>query len=169
MLSSSPSASVTPDSRPPPAVACYAGFSPSSSPRIDVSRLGVVCGPPSGLVKLAWTGGVLDETGRAPKLRWDAERGDCFRLFAVAGQPVEDLQVEVRGTAGLEGALANETRRWAVVGEHGLFCAERAGHYQAVFGTHEGTGELAAAVWRGARLFPKRRAGAYDDSPHEAP
>jgi len=139
----------------PPAVACYAGFSPSVSPRVDVVRLGTVCGPPSGLVKLARISGTIDEAGRSTTLRWDAERGDCFRVFAVAGNPAEDLDVEVKGTAGPGIVLANPTRRWAVVGEQGVFCAVRAGRFEASFTTHAGTAELEAAVWRGARMLSR--------------
>jgi hypothetical protein len=143
----------------PPAVACYAGFSPSSSPRVDVVRLGVACGPPSGLVQLARTNGTIDEAGRAPVLRWDAERGDCFRLFAVAGAKVEDLAVKIEATDGIDAPSSSSespSRRWAVLGEEGVFCAPRAGHFTAVFTTHAGSGELAAAVWRGARMVSRK-------------
>src|SRR6185295_8265535 len=60
--------------RPPPSVACYAGFAPSGVPRVDVTRLGVACGPSTGLTQLARINGVVDEASRGPTLRWDAER-----------------------------------------------------------------------------------------------
>jgi hypothetical protein len=139
----------------PPAVSCYDGFSPSGSPRVDVVRLGVSCGPVAGLTELAKTSGVVDERGRGPTLRWDAERGDCFRVFAVAAEPVEDIQVDVHGKSSVTEAHVDVNRRWAVVGEDGPFCAGRAGHFEASFTTHAGTGELVASVWRGARMIPR--------------
>ncbi|HVW28973.1 MAG TPA: hypothetical protein VHC69_26595 [Polyangiaceae bacterium] len=141
--------------RPPPAVSCYQGFAPSASPRIDVVRLGTACGPVSGLTELAKTSGRVDEAGRGPTLRWDADRGDCFRLFAVAAEPVEALKVDVKSAVSTSSLHADARRRWAVLGEDGPFCAGRAGHFEASFTTHAGSGELFAAVWRGARMLPR--------------
>jgi hypothetical protein len=147
-----------PSAPAPPAASCYEGFAPSGSPRVDVVRLGTSCGPLSGLVELAKTSGVVDETGRGATLRWDAERGDCFRLFVVAAEPVEDLRIDVKSKAAAVEVHVDVNRRWAVVGEDGPICVGRAGHVEASFTTHVGTGELVASVWRGQRMAPKHRA-----------
>lgn len=139
--------------RPSPPVACYAGFVPSGVPRVDVVRLGVACGPSTGLTQLARINGVVDETEGGPTLRWDAERRDCFRLFAAASEPVEDLEVDVKGPHGSFHSLTNQNRRWVVVGEDALFCAEQKGQFEATFSTHSGRGVVAAAVWRGAHMI----------------
>jgi hypothetical protein len=140
-------------------VACYAGFSPSAVPRIDVVRLGVSCGPSTGLTEFGHITGAVEEAAtRGPTLRWKAERGDCFRLFAVAGDPVEDLEVEVRGPKGTSPSLTNQNRRWLIAGEEGPFCADRDGQFEAEFATRAGRGTLAAAVWRGAHMVGKRHA-----------
>ena len=138
--------------RSPPLVGCYAGFLPSAVPRVDVVRLGVACGPSTGLTQLARINGVVDEANAGPTLRWDASRGDCFRLFAVAGEPVEDLEVDVKGPHGSFAALTNQNRRWLVAGEDALFCAAQKGQFEAIFSTHAGRGAVAAAVWRGAHM-----------------
>jgi hypothetical protein len=153
----------------PPAVSCYDGFVPSRSPRVDVVRLGVACGPVSGLVELAKTGGIVGETARGPTLRWDAERGDCFRIFAVAAEPVQDVKIDVRSKASGVEAHVDVNRRWAVVGEEGLFCAARAGHVEASFATHVGTGELVASVWRGQRMASARPSGGPSEPSPAAP
>lgn len=106
----------------------------------------------SGLVELAKTSGVVDETGHGPTLRWEADRGDCFRLFAVAAEPVEDVQIDVKSKTAAVDAHVDANRRWAVVGEDGPLCVGRAGRVEASFTTHAGTGELVASVWRGQRM-----------------
>jgi hypothetical protein len=143
--------------RPPPGVACYAGFLPSGVPRVDVVRLGVACGPSTGLTQLARINGVVDEAQSGPTLRWDAARHDCFRLFAVASEPVEDLAVDVKGPHGSYASMTNQNRRWLVVGEDGFFCAPQKGQFEATFSTHAGRGAVAAAVWRGAHMFTKAK------------
>jgi hypothetical protein len=102
---------------------------------------------------------VVDEAvARGPILRWDAGRGDCFRLFAAASEPVEDLEAEVRGPKGSSRSLTNQNRRWLVAGGEGPFCAEREGQFEAEFRTHAGRGAFAATVWRGAHMVGKHRA-----------
>lgn len=145
--------------RSPPSVACHAGFAPSDVPRVDVVRLGVACGPSTGLTQLARINGVVDEARNGPTLRWDASSGDCFRLFAVAGEPVEDLGVDVKGPHGSFSSATNQNRRWLVVGEDGFFCARREGQFEATFSTHTGRGAVAAAVWRGAHMFARAKTG----------
>lgn len=142
--------------RAAPAAACHTGFAPSESPRVDVVRLGAACGPVSGLTELAKTTGVVDETGRGPVLRWTAERGDCFRLFAVAAAPVEDVRVEIKTPHGEARIVESPSRRWAVVGEDAPFCAPREGQFEASFTAPAGRGEVVASVWRGARMLRRR-------------
>jgi len=141
-----------------PSVDCYDHFVPSEVPHVDVLRLGMSCGPSNGLTLIGSMTGAVDEA-RAPALyQWDAERHDCFRLFAVAAEPVEDLEVEIVFVAphAERVSLTNQNRRWAVVDEDGPFCAPHAGTYEARFSTHGGHGRLAAAVWKGARMGAAR-------------
>jgi len=99
----------------------------------------------------------VDESGQGFVYRWEAERGDCFRLFAVAAAPVDDLEVELSEVHGDRLSLTNQNRRWVVVDEDRPFCSARGGRLEARFGTHGGHGELAVAIWRGARMIGKPR------------
>jgi hypothetical protein len=126
---------------------------PRAEPRVDVLRLGLACGPVTGLTRYARANGIVDESGPPVVLRWKAERKDCFRLFAVAGTPVDDLEVEIVGPRGSRVSLTNQSRRWVVVGEDGPFCAPDAGAFEARVSTHGGRAPVSAAVWRGARMF----------------
>ena len=135
---------------------CLEHFVPRAEPRVDVLRIGVACGPVAGLTRYARANGIVDETAPPVVLGWKAEPKDCFRLFAVAGGTVDDLEVEVVGPHGTRASLTNQSRRWAVVGVAGPFCAPEAGDFEARFSTHGGHGALSAAVWRGARMLGRR-------------
>jgi hypothetical protein len=153
--------------REPLATACYAGFKPGSTPRADLARLGVSCGPSGGLAELAHIHGVVDEAGGAVTLRWHAERGDCFRFFAVAAEPAEDLEAEILGPHGAHVSLTNQNRRWLVVDEHEPFCVDGDGQFESRITTHAGRAEVAAAVYRGAHMAPKRHFAAEAAEKHE--
>jgi hypothetical protein len=137
-------------------VDCYAGFAPGATPRIDVQRLALSCGPSTGLTPFARAAGTVDESGAPQSFRWEAKRGDCFRLFAVASAPVDDLEVEIVQSPAEHGSLTNQNRRWVVVAEDRPFCAARAGTFVARLTTHGGRGAFAASVFRGERMLPKR-------------
>src|SRR5262249_51789028 len=110
----------------------------------------------NGLSLLARAAGVVDEA-RAPfTYQWEAERGDCFRVFGVAEEPVEDLEVEVFGPHHERLFLGNQNHRWVVASEGGPFCAPHEGTFEAQFSTHGGHGTVAISVWRGARMLATR-------------
>jgi hypothetical protein len=133
--------------------ACYRQFVPSLVPRVDATRLALACGPSGGLAPFARASGVVDETAAPFVYGWDADRRDCFRVFAVAAPSVADLEIEVTGPEGFR-SLTSASVRWAVVDEARPFCSKHGGHYDARFVTHGGHGAVYAAIWRGARMIP---------------
>lgn len=162
----STSSAQKPARKPPPAAsgqsplwtACLENFEPNAAPHVDVLRLGMLCGPPNGLSLLARAAGVVDEARKPFVYQWEAERGDCFRVFGVAEDPVEDLEVEVFGPHRERLFLENQNRRWVVAAENGPFCAPKEGTFEAQFTTHGGHGTVAISVWRGARMLAVRGA-----------
>jgi hypothetical protein len=155
------SADPAPPAQPTPAMgvspaspwrSCLRGFAPHEDPRLDVLRLGVACGPVTGLTRLAHVVSQVDETAAPAVLRFTADKHDCFRLFGVAGQGVDDLEVEIVGPHASRVTLVNQNRRWVVVGEGAPFCTPAPGDYEAHFTTHAGRAPLAAAIYRGADM-----------------
>lgn len=137
-----------------------------TTPEADVMRIGTACGPVNGLSLLRRWMGNVDEAKLPSSAThsWDATRGDCFRLVAVADAAVEDLEIEVdppkprKGEEADEderGLLANQNRRWVVLAEEGPFCAHRDGEFVARVSTHGGKGAYALSVWRGANMWTK--------------
>jgi hypothetical protein len=106
-------------------------------------------------VPFARVNGTIDESGSPVVLDWQSLAGDCFRLFAVASLPVEDLEVEIASEARELVSLTNQNRRWLVVAEDRPFCVQQPGKIEARFSTHSGRGDLSGAVWRGARMLPR--------------
>jgi hypothetical protein len=155
-----------PARKPPPAASgqsplwttCLENFEPNAAAHVDVLRLGMLCGPPNGLSLLARAVGVVDEARKPFVYQWEAERGDCFRVFGVAEEPVEDLEVELFGPHRERLFLENQNRRWVVASENGPFCAPKEGTFEAQFTTHGGHGTIAISVWRGARMLATRGA-----------
>jgi hypothetical protein len=131
-------------------------FEPNAAAHVDVLRLGMLCGPPNGLSLLARATGVVDEATKPFVYQWEAERGDCFRVFGVAEDSVEDLEVELFGPHRERLFLENQNRRWVVAAENGPFCAPKEGTFEAQFTTHGGHGTVAISVWRGARMLAVR-------------
>lgn len=135
------------------------GFAPTGAPEADTMKIGMACGPVNGLtLARKWTGRV-DETASPSRAthHWDADRGDCFRLFAVGEATIDDLEVEVERPNGDGVLLENQSRPWVVVSEDRPFCTERDGEFVARVSTHGGSGVYALSVWRGARMVPARR------------
>jgi hypothetical protein len=137
---------------------CFDKFEPQAAAHVDVVRLGMLCGPANGLTLLARASGVVDEARGPFAYQWEAERGDCFRVFAVAEAPVDDLEVEVFGPPRERLFLENQNRRWVLARENGPFCAPREGTFEAQFTTHGGHGTVAISIWRGARMLAVRGA-----------
>ncbi len=144
------------DGGDPLGVGCYDGFAPRATPRIDVMRLSLSCGPVNGLTSFARANGTVDEAEGPFVYQWAVHRHDCYRLFAVAAAPVDDLEVEIVQLRGPRVSLTNQNRRWLVVDEGGPFCALRDGEFEAHFSTHSGHGEVSVAIWRGEHMLKSR-------------
>ena len=130
---------------------------------MDATRLGVACGPSTGLTRFERTFGTVDESLPPVVFRWEGKKRDCFRIFAVAAAPVDDLEVEIGERPsprhGGRVTLTNRNARWAVAPEEGPFCAREDGFFEAKFGTHAGRGEFAAFVYRAEGMVPKKPHG----------
>ncbi len=129
---------------------CYASFQPRTQPKLDVTRLGLMCGPVNGMKKLADPpeATVDGDGGTGRQHAWTAEAGDCYRIFAVADPSVEDLDVEVFAPGGQRVAFDTGDDRWPLVNPDGPFCVFDAGEYRAVVKAPRSGGTYAIQIWR---------------------
>lgn len=128
---------------------CYASFRPRADPKLDVLRLGTLCGPSNGMRKVtdAREAEVADG-GAGREHRWAARSGDCYRIFAVGDPSVEDLDVEVYDPRGARIAWDTSDDRWPIVKPDGPFCVFSDGDYRAVVRAQRGAGRYAVEIWR---------------------
>jgi hypothetical protein len=128
---------------------CYANFQPRTDPKLDVMRLGLMCGPSNGMRQVtdareaAVSGG-----GAGREHRWTAEAGDCYRVFAVGEAGVADLDVEDYYARGARIAWDTSDDRWPIVKPDGPFCVMADGEYRAVVRAQRGSGRYAVEIWR---------------------
>ena len=132
-----------------PWVRCYGGFHPSGDPVKDVTRLSVLCGPENGMKRLsrAPLEGALTEGGPSVTETFEARRGECYRVFAVAERSVSDLDVVVRSSRGAAIAADHGEDAWPIVQPDRPFCALEDDRYTLDVSTKHGSGRFAAEVW----------------------
>ncbi len=137
-----------------PWVRCYGGFHPSGEPVKDVTRLALLCGPENGMKRLSREplAGTVSAGGAPVSETFEAHRGACYRVFAVAEPSVADLDVVVRSSRGSAIAADHGEDSWPIVQPDRPFCALEDDHYAVEVTAKRGSGRFAAEVWvlRGA-------------------
>jgi hypothetical protein len=141
-----------------PWVRCYGGFHPEGDPVKDVTRLSLLCGPENGMKRLsrAPLQGALTEGGPSVTETFEARRGECYRVFAVAEPGVADLDVVVRSSRGAALAADHGEDAWPIVQPDRPFCALEDDRYTLDVSTKHGGGRFAAEVWVLRTPSPKR-------------
>jgi hypothetical protein len=138
-----------------PWVRCYGGFHPSGEPVKDVTRLSLLCGPENGMKRLSKKAleGSVAAGGPAVAETFEARRGECYRIFAVAepiqdaGTGVADLDVVVRSSRGPAIAADHGEDPWPIVQPDRPFCALEDDRYTVEVSARRGSGHFAAEVW----------------------
>lgn len=131
-------------------VSCYGGFHPTDDPVRDVTRLGLLCGPPNGLrplTKVPFEGKVA-QGEEARTHRFEARRGECYRLFAVASPTIEDLDVAVRSSRGSRLAVDHSEDRWPILDPEGPLCTFDNDTFTVRVSAPRGRGRYALQVWK---------------------
>jgi hypothetical protein len=132
-----------------PWVRCYGGFHPSGDPLKDVTRLSILCGPENGMRRLSSRAleGTVSAGGAAVSEAFEARRGECYRIFAVAEASVADLDVVVRSSRGAPIAADHGEDPWPIVQPDRPFCALEDDRYTFEVSAKKGSGRFAAEVW----------------------
>ncbi|MFT3773251.1 MAG: hypothetical protein QM820_48350 [Minicystis sp.] len=141
-----------------PWVRCYGGFHPSGDPVKDLTRLSFLCGPENGMKRLSKQPleGTLREGGPAVTDTFDARRGECYRVFAVAEPAIVDLDVVVRSSRGAAVAADHGEDAWPIVQPDRPFCPLEDDRYAVEVTAKRGNGRFAAEVWVLRTPGPKR-------------
>ena len=130
-------------------VSCYGGFHPTAEPLQDVTRLGLLCGPPNGMHLLSPEAAQGQLGAGQPPARYSfpAHRGNCYRVLAVGGQGIEDLDVIVRSSRGSELGRDHSQDRWPIVEPERPFCSFDDDTFTVELTAARGAGAFAAEIW----------------------
>lgn len=132
-----------------PWVRCYGSFHPAGDPVKDVTRLALLCGPENGMRRLskAPIEGAVSEGAPGATSTFEARRGECYRVFAVAEASVSDLDVTVHSSRGAPVAADHGEDTWPIVQPDRPFCPLENDRYTLEIAAHRGRGRFAAEVW----------------------
>jgi hypothetical protein len=131
-------------------VSCYGRFQPSGRPAADVTRLGLLCGPSNGMTKLGRTlRGQLAKGSNAPRTHpMKARAGGCYRIFAVAGGDVKNLNLVIRSSRGSRLAGDDSEDNWPIIDPERPFCSFDDGTFRIEVTSAGGAGPYAIEIWQ---------------------
>lgn len=126
---------------------CMRGFRPESTVDRDLIRLGMLCGPYHGMRRLGepMTGRL--EAGKTVRHGFQARKGQCFRAFVIAAEPVAALSIRALGANGKPLAKTSSASRWAVLDPQGAWCVEEDAAAAIEVETSAGQGDYAMQLW----------------------
>ena len=132
-----------------PWVRCYGAFKPAGDPVKDMTRLALLCGPENGMRRLSKAPfeGAVAEGAPGITTTFEARRGECYRVFAVADAGVTDLDVTVHSSRGAPVAADHGEDAWPIVQPDRPFCPLEKDVYTLEIAAHHGRGRFAAEVW----------------------
>jgi hypothetical protein len=126
---------------------CHQGFHTSGDVARDLLRLGLLCGPSTGMQASGPTfSGTLNGQAAAT-IRVDLAR-ECVRIVAAAGGSIEDLELELLSKSGQSLALVNLDKPWAVLPADKPLCTPYDATHTVRLVTHGGEGPFALRVLR---------------------
>jgi hypothetical protein len=131
-----------------PFVRCAEGFVSSGDPLRDVTKLGVACGPSTGMTALGdATEGAIAEGGAELVVPLGLVDGRCYRVFAAAESSVSELDAEIVSSRGVALGRDHTEGRVAVVQPDRAMCALAADDASVVVRAKKGVGRAAAWIW----------------------
>jgi hypothetical protein len=137
-----------PPKAPNPWLDCYAGFRTTGDERADASRLAHGC--ENGQLKLTSRNGTQSEQGAAQRYTFAAGGPHkCYRVYAVGGAGVAELDAMVRGPDGEPLARDESSGPFAVVPAATALCLPQEGVYTLEVSVFRGKGPFAVELWSG--------------------
>lgn len=132
-----------------PWVRCYGNFRLSGDPRKDVTRLSLLCGPENGMwrqSKEPLEGRVAEgQPGVSQKVK--VLRGNCYRVFAVGGPGVINLDIDLQSSRGATIATDGGEDAWPILQPDRPFCPLEDDTVTVEIRAKRGEGRFAAEIW----------------------
>jgi hypothetical protein len=124
---------------------CALHFTAHGRPRLDVMRLGLMCGPSNGMRRVPATDLRVDGGIGRTDLGFRASAGDCFRLLVVGVPGSGRIEARLLDAQGKAVAAQSGRRRFTMLGLDGPVCVDRSGRYRATVRAERGP--LAVELW----------------------
>jgi hypothetical protein len=132
-----------------PFVRCSEGFVPSRDPLRDATRLGLSCGPSTGMVPaLEPHEGAIAQERTDLRLPLRLTEGACYRVHAVGDEGIAELDAELVSSRGVTIARDHAEGRVATIHPDRPVCAVGDDDATIVVRAREGSGRAAVSAWR---------------------
>jgi len=129
-------------------VSCHEGFRRSGEPDKDVTRLAMMCGPPNGMVPIANTmRGSVVAGGRPASHDFSVQEGACYRIFAVGGGDIGELDVIVTSGRGTHLATDDSRDAWPIVERDRPLCSFGDDTFRIEVSSRRGAGPYSVQIW----------------------
>lgn len=127
---------------------CYKDFRLTEGPAADLERLAFTCSAPRGFGAVAPLHAASQKAAdRAERLVVRVRPGRCYRLFAVAGSGVRDLDVSILAPDGRLVAADLSKDAWSVVPPRGPWCPDEEGPFAIDVSVADGEGDYVIGLW----------------------
>jgi hypothetical protein len=128
--------------------ACADSFSPTGDPKHDLERLTRYCGAPLGMHAVSPVREASQrEDDPVDRYTWSATAGKCYRVYAVGGDGVKDLDLLVRDADGHDVAEDAANDAFPIAPPKGPLCSERGGVFVLEVSVHAGAGPYVVQIW----------------------
>lgn len=131
---------------------CVEGFVATSDPESDIAGLGKSCGARLGHKPITDVRlGAQGEADAVDRFVFTAVAGKCYRVIAVGGSGIRDLDVQVVAADGRVMGADDGREGWAIVPLREPLCVQEGGTLVVEASVGKGTGRYALQVWGGPR------------------
>lgn len=131
---------------------CVEGFVATGDPEADIAGLGKSCGARLGHTPITDVRmGAQGEADAVDRFMFTAVAGKCYRVIAVGGSGIRDLDVQVVAADGRVMGADDGREGWAMVPLREPLCVREGGTLVVEASVGKGTGRYALQVWGGPR------------------
>jgi hypothetical protein len=128
---------------------CFAGIDMTFDPERDLAAITSRCGPPLGMVPVGAP--MVDELAAGAPLHEygvDVEPGACYRIFAIGGRGVDDLDTGLKDPAGEWVSKDILDDAFPILNPNGPFCVRQGGRHKLLVAVAKGSGKYAVQLWK---------------------
>lgn len=128
---------------------CYVGIDLTREPVTDLTAITARCGAPMGMVAVGEP--IVDQLAAGQRMHEygvDVEAGGCYRIFAVGGSGVEDLDTGLKDPAGNWVSKDILDDAFPILNPNGPFCVREGGRHKLLVAVAKGSGKYAVQLWK---------------------